>query len=195
MLCERCGQREANVTWRTEQQNPDGTAIDPSTQQLCEGCFNAILDADPQLAEQFRATKPTVTTTTISQVRTYVPGIRPPPPYVIYACFRCLLGKIGFGPPPWTVNWGDSLTDVFARFLVGLVIAAAVCFLLVPNFFWPSKSESHKIPAAQRGFYQKKPDVVPVIFVAIASTIVFGWAATTRATLRGREQDLLEEWE
>jgi hypothetical protein len=194
MLCEQCQCREANVTRRTEQQNPDGISSPPATQQLCEQCFNAMLDADPQLAEQVRATKPTVTTTTVSQVRTFEPVVRPPPPYVIFAAVRCFLGKIGFGPAPWKVNWSDSLTDVCARFLVGLVIAAGVCFLLVPTFFWPSKNE-HRIPAAQRGIYQKKPDAVPPIFIVIAGTIVIGWAATTRVTLRGSTPDLLAEWE
>jgi hypothetical protein len=194
MLCEYCNQREATVDWSTENFNPDGTVAGTVAQHFCKECFDGFVAADPELAAQLRAAQTSTTaipipvrTTTITQTRTLRPRVvtQGEQPYVVYAVVRCFLGKIGFGPPPWEVNWSETMVEVAARFFVGLLIAAGICFLLVPTFFWPSRHDPS--PAAERGYYQKYPHEVPWIFATVALFILLSWTATTRAVLRGQE--------
>jgi hypothetical protein len=192
MLCEYCNQREATVDWSTDDFNPDGTVASTTTQHFCKECFDGFVATDPVLAEHLQSAETTtipipVRTTTITETRTFGPRTRTryEEPYLIYAMVRCFLGKIGFAPPPWRVNWSDTMVEIAARFFVGLLIAACICFLLVPTFFWPSRRE-HQVEAAQRGFYQKHPEAVPWIFATIALLIALGWTATTRVVLKGQ---------
>lgn len=52
----------------------------------------------------------------------------------IVLCSRAL-GK----RPEIRIHWKETLLDMFARFLVGLVIGGLLSFLLVPVIFWPGR--------------------------------------------------------
>jgi hypothetical protein len=43
------------------------------------------------------------------------------------------------------VNWREIMTDVCARFFVGLVMGLGLCVLLVPAVLWPSRRNPHSL--------------------------------------------------
>jgi hypothetical protein len=67
---------------------------------------------------------------------------------------------------------------VLARLLVGLIVGAGLCVVLVPVVFWPF--------GGGPSFYDGvgKPDWVGWVFVATLVAPMLYWVVTTRASIR-----------
>jgi hypothetical protein len=64
--------------------------------------------------------------------------------------------------PPYRILWKETLWDMAARFIVGLLAGAAFAFLLIPAVFWPGRR------TRGRSLYDalRHPDWIGYIFLA-----------------------------
>jgi hypothetical protein len=84
----------------------------------------------------------------------------------------------GCAAPP-QIDWEDTLAEILARTLVGVVLGGASCLLLFPIIFWPGRR-------GRPSLYDRwgEPDWIAWMFIApLVGAIVFR-IALTRATVR-----------
>lgn len=102
------------------------------------------------------------------------------PPFVVVVCLKAVLGFLLRLPSPRpTVDWRETATELGARFLVGLVIGAGLCVLLVPVVFWPSR----RVP---RSLFEQmgEPGWIGWLFLAVLTGTALVWALTSRVSWR-----------
>ena len=60
-------------------------------------------------------------------------------PSVLKAIALVVSSRVLRKTPVIRIHWKETLLDMFARFLVGLVLGGLLSFLLVPVIFWPGR--------------------------------------------------------
>ena len=111
-------------------------------------------------------------------------GVRPPTilSALVFAAWR----RISHKPiVDREINWRETASDLFARFLVGLVCGAALCVFLFPFLFWPGRTPSVSLFESIG-----KPAGIGLGFLGIFFGSGLVGALTTR--VKHRETDLLD---
>ncbi len=108
--------------------------------------------------------------------------IRNPP--LLFSTALAVIGHRLFGrvAPPWTIDWKETMVDLLARFMVGLVIGLGLCILLVPTLFWAGRTTKQG-----RGVslfeYWGEPFWIGWLFLGVLIGPGILWALTTRANV------------
>ena len=115
----------------------------------------------------------------------------PRPPLLLVAVPRVLFHRLfrAFAPP-WKIDWMATAEDVVARFLIGLLLGAALCVPLFAFIFWPGRRRRHRSNPAQSVFDTLgAPHWIGWVFVATALGPALFRAVTTRAAVSFDDSD------
>lgn len=95
--------------------------------------------------------------------------------------FRRLLGKV----PAVRIDWRETLLDMLARFIGGLVVGAIFAFILFPLVYWPGRRGRR--PSLYNSLGQ--PDWIGYLFAAVWLGTAIIMALRTKARLYYRDED------
>jgi hypothetical protein len=99
-----------------------------------------------------------------------IPLARDRRPLAVSVFLRAIARRVfGRGAPRQVVDWKDTIAELLARALVGLVVGGASCLLLVPVVFWPGRR-------GRPSLYEVwgEPDRIAWVFIVpLAGAILF----------------------